>query len=57
MEIFQNPGCFGYKKWKEWDFSSSEYQHCQKKLKGVLRWPDNNSMFRRLSCNRATSKE
>jgi hypothetical protein len=25
--------------------------------KGVLRWPDNNSMFRRLSCNRATSKE
>jgi hypothetical protein len=26
-------------------------------IKGVLRWPDNNSMFRRLSCNRATSKE
>jgi hypothetical protein len=26
-------------------------------VKGVLRWPDNNSMFRRLSCNRATSKE
>jgi hypothetical protein len=26
-------------------------------VKEVLRWPDNNSMFRRLSCNRATSKE
>jgi hypothetical protein len=26
-------------------------------VKGVLRWPDNNSMFRRLPCNRATSKE
>jgi hypothetical protein len=26
-------------------------------FKGVLRWPDNNSMFRRLSCNMATSKE
>jgi hypothetical protein len=26
-------------------------------FKGVLRWPDNNSMFRRLSCNRVTSKE
>jgi IMP cyclohydrolase len=26
-------------------------------FKGILRWSDNNSMFRRLSCNRATSKE
>jgi hypothetical protein len=33
MELFPNPGCFGHKKPKEWDFSSSEYQHCQKKLK------------------------
>jgi hypothetical protein len=26
-------------------------------FQGALRWPDNNSMFRRLSCNKATSKE
>jgi hypothetical protein len=26
-------------------------------LNGVLRWPDNNSMFRRLACNKATSKK
>jgi hypothetical protein len=26
-------------------------------VKGVLCWPDNNSMFRRVSCNMATSKE
>jgi hypothetical protein len=26
-------------------------------VKGKLRWPDSNSMFRSLSCNRTTSKE
>jgi hypothetical protein len=40
------------KNWREVDRKEDNDE-----LKGVLRWPDNNSMFRRLSCNRATSKE
>jgi hypothetical protein len=38
-------------------FDQGLLHHVKNSFKGVLHWPDNNLMFRRVSCNRATSKE